>query len=615
MRFVNYLLTVSVLLPLAACQRSSQEGKIRDFATSFIYESLALSPTTATAQGYHEDRGAKLDELWDDYSPAGIQRSREFYQNAVREADRLSAKEMTPELAADLEIIKWTADSQLLDLERIQPYRHNPTVYVEAIGNGLFNPLILNYAPEATRLAQITARMEKIPAFLETARQNLVDAPEVWNKVAVEENEGNLDLIDHTIRAKVPADLKARYDGAATAALTALKSFDHYLQTGLSQHVSDWRLGPQLYAEKFKFTLATGDSPQQTLADAEARLESIRDEMHKQAIALYPKFFPGKTAPQDLNSVVSQVLDKIAQQHATPEQYFDSAKRDLAETTQFVKDRHLLALPGGIQLSVIPTPEFVRGVYGVGGFSPAPALEPKLGSFYWITPFTADMTHERIESKLREYNFYGLKILTIHEAMPGHSVQFAYADEIEPKWRRVLRAVDANGPYVEGWAVYATELMIAEGYQDTPEMRLTFNKQMLRVVANTILDVKMQTMGMTDQQALDLMIHDTFQEKEEAEAKLQRAKLSSCQLPTYFVGWHGWDRLRDAYQKKEGSDFRLSEFHERALQEGAVPLPVLSDILLGNSRKTAAVSSAPSEGLPSALAAWRRASTPFALLR
>ena len=375
-------------------------------------------------------------------------------------------------------------------------------------------------------------------------------------------------------------DLKARYDRAAARALAALKSFDDYLKSGLSQRTSDWRLGPQFYAEKFKFNLATGDSPQQTLADAEAELASIREEMHKQAVAVYPKFFPGKTAPRDLNSVVSQVLDRIAQQHATRDEYFDSAKRDLAETTQFVKAHRLVALPSGIQLNVIPTPEFMRGIYGVGGFAAAPALDPKLGSYYWITPFTSDMTHERIESKLREYNFYGLKILTIHEAMPGHYVQFAYADQVEPKWRRLLRAIDSNGPYVEGWAVYATELMISEGYQDTPEMRLTFGKQMLRVVANTILDVKLQTLGMTDQQALDLMIKDTFQEKEEAEKKLQRAKLSSCQLPTYFVGWRGWDRLRDAYQKKEGSDFRLSEFNERALKEGGVPLPVLSNLLL-----------------------------------
>jgi uncharacterized protein (DUF885 family) len=278
--------------------------------------------------------------------------------------------------------------------------------------------------------------------------------------------------------------------------------------------------------------------------------------------------------------VVSKVLDKVAQRHATRDTYFADAKRDLAEATQFVKDRHLLALPSRSNLQVIPTPEFMRGIYGVGGFSVAPVFEPQLGAFYWITPFTPDMTPERVESKLREYNFYGLKILTVHEAMPGHYVQFEYANDIQPKWRGALRAVFSNGPYVEGWAVYATQLIIDEGYEKTPEMQLTFGKQMLRVVANTILDVNLQTMGMTDQQALNLMIQDTFQEKEEAEKKLQRAKLSSCQLPTYFVGWRGWNQLRDVYQKKEGSHFSLSEFHERALKEGGVPLPVLQDLLL-----------------------------------
>ncbi|MGI8962779.1 MAG: DUF885 domain-containing protein [Bryobacteraceae bacterium] len=439
---------------------------------------------------------------------------------------------------------------------------------------------ILNYAPESTRLSQITARIEKIPSFLETAKQNLRDAPELWARVAQEENDGNVALIDQTIRAKIPADLKPRYDRAAAKALDALKSFNTFLRNNLSRHNSDWRLGAENYAAKFKVTLAIGQTPQQTLADAETKLERIREEMKREAIGIYPKFFRKAPPPADLNTVVSQVLDKVAQRHATRDTYFSEAKRDLAEATQFVEDHRLLGLPSRSNLQVIPTPEFMRGIYEVGGFSSAPAFEPQLGAFYWITPFTSDMTPERVESKLREYNVYGLKILTIHEAMPGHYVQFEYANDIQPKWRGALRAVFSNGPYVEGWAVYATQLMIDQGYEKTPEMQLTFGKQMLRVVANTILDVKLQTMGMTDQQALDLMIHDTFQEKEEAEKKLQRAKLSSCQLPTYFVGWRGWEQLRAAYQKKEGSPFRLSEFHERALKQGAVPLPVLRKLLL-----------------------------------
>ena len=173
----------------------------------------------------------------------------------------------------------------------------------------------------------------------------------------------------------------------------------------------------------------------------------------------------------------------------------------------FVREKGLVTLSERSNLQVIETPEFMRGIYGVGGFDPAPALEPQLGAFYWITPIPKDWPKERIESKLREYNNYGLQELTIHEAMPGHYVQFEYANDVQPQARRLLRSVFSNTPYVEGWAFYTQQMMSDEGYlNNSKELRLSFYKQALRALANTILDVRLQTMGMTDQQALDLMI-------------------------------------------------------------------------------------------------------------
>jgi uncharacterized protein (DUF885 family) len=245
-----------------------------------------------------------------------------------------------------------------------------------------------------------------------------------------------------------------------------------------------------------------------------------------------------------------------------------------------VREKDLLTLPPRSNLEVIPTPEFMRGIYAVGGFNPAPPLQPELGAFFWITPIPKDWPKERIASKLREYNYFGLQHLTIHEAMPGHYVQLEYANDVQPKSRRLLRNVFGNGPYIEGWAVYAQQLMTDQGYLDNnPGMRLTWYKQLLRVLANTILDIRLQTMGMTDQQALDLMIKDTYQEKEEANAKLQRAQLSSTQLPTYYSGWKGWLETRDHFRQKQGNNFSLKDFHERALKESAVPLPVLDHLL------------------------------------
>jgi uncharacterized protein (DUF885 family) len=282
------------------------------------------------------------------------------------------------------------------------------------------------------------------------------------------------------------------------------------------------------------------------------------------------------------NRVIGAALDRIAARHSTRESYVQDARNDLEEARRFVREKNILTLPPRSNLQVIETPEFMRGIYAVGGFVPAPALEPQLGAFYWITPIPADWPAARVESKLREYNFYKLKLLTIHEAMPGHYVQFEYANDVQPRTRRLLRSVFGNGPYIEGWAQYATETMLEQGFLgDPPELRLTFDKERLRVLANAILDIRLHTLNMTDQEALDLMQNRTFQEAEEAQAKLQRAKLSSCQLPTYFVGWQGWGSLRNRWQRARGAGFRLAGFHDEALRQGAVPLPVLERLMAG----------------------------------
>jgi uncharacterized protein (DUF885 family) len=546
---------------IAAAPAESDFSKLTD---DFVYGSLALSPVGATSNGYHEHNGRRLDQELDDFSAAGIDRQRKFYSDFHNRLAAIQPAALSAEDRADYWIIDNQINLALLDLHKIQNYRHNPTVYVELVGNALFNPFVLEYAPLDVRYRHIIQRLRKIPALVQQAEANLADAPEVWNRVAREENEGNLDLIDKTLRAKTPGVLKADYDSAAGPALDALRGFTKFLNDDLSKKTSDWRLGKEKYDPKFAYTLVSGKKPEQVLAEAESALKNVREQMAKLA------------APQ----TVKQALDKIAQQHTTPAGYMDQAKQDLAEATNFVREKHLVTLGSVGNLQVIPTPEFMRGIYSVAGFNQAPVLEPQLGAFYWVTPIAADMPKERVESKLREYNRYGMMEITIHEAMPGHYVQFEFANALEPKSRRVLRSVYSNGPYVEGWALYTQQMMSDEGFMNNSlELRLTMMKQLLRSIANAILDIRLQTMSMTEQQALDLMINDTFQEKEEATGKIQRAQLSSCQLPMYFIGWRGWLDTREAYKMRKGSAFDLQQFHDAALKESAVPLPALGALL------------------------------------
>jgi len=557
---------VAFIFLMAGC-KMTPENQMPDFSKlteDFVYGSLALSPVSATQAGYHEHQGVKLDEKLDDFSPSGIEATRKFYAGFHDRLAAIGQQALSAEERADYQIIQNAIDLSLLDLQEIQSYRHNPTVYVELAGNALFNPFVLEYAPLDTRFGQIVERLSQVPALMDQAKMNLTDSPEVWNRVAREENDGNIDLIDKTLRAKAPANLKADFDKAAGPALDSLRAFNSYLKDDLSKRTSDWRLGKERYSKKFAYTLVAGKTPEEVLSEAEAALKEAREQMAKLA------------APHSIR----EALDSIAKQHTTPEHFMDEARKGLDVATEFVRQKHLVTFPSRSNLQVIPTPEFMRGTYGVAGFNPAPAFEPQLGAFYWVTPIPSNWPKERIDSKLREYNRYGLMQITIHEAMPGHYVQFEVADNLEPKSRRALRNIYGNVPYVEGWALYTQQMMSEEGFLDNSvELRLTFYKQLLRSIANAILDIRLQSMGMTDQQALDLMIKDTFQEKEEATAKLQRAQLTSCQLPTYFVGLRGWLDTREEYKKRKGSAFVLSEFHDAALKESAVPLPALGHLL------------------------------------
>jgi uncharacterized protein (DUF885 family) len=414
------------------------------------------------------------------------------------------------------------------------------------------------------RFADLIERLRSLPLLIAQAKGNLVDAPAVWNRVAREENEGNIELIDKTLREQAPASLQAAYADAAAPALQSLKDLSNFLATTLSTRTSDWRLGKDNYDRKCRYTLHTGHTPEQLLKAAEADLAAARAELARLA------------APRS----VGAALAEMSSHHATPATYMDEARRTLTEATAFVKQKDLLTLADNSNLAVIDTPVFMRGVYAVGGFNAAPALEPQLGAFYWVTPIPADWPAARVESKLREYSNYGLQQLTIHEAMPGHYVQAEYANRIEPRARRVLRNIWGNGPYIEGWAVYAQQLMTDQGYMNNdPNLRLALLKWYLRSIGNTILDIRLQTMAMTEQQALDFMINETYQEREEATAKIQRAQLSSCQLDMYYAGFKGWTEVRAHYQQRHPRDFSLKSFHERALGEGAVPLATLDKLL------------------------------------
>ena len=568
----------------------------------FIHQTLALSPSTASQAGYHKHVDPKtghtieLDAVLDDVSPAAMAEQRKLYaQWRERFRTETPLQSLGVEDASDWRLIDDQIARNLLEFDRIQSYKHNPTLYVELLGGALFQPLTDEYAAKDVLLGHILSRISQIPRFLEQTRQELADSDPIYVKVAVEENGGNVELIQDTIAREIPAEskLKAEFDKVAPTAVEALKSFSRWLQNDLVNRKTTrtWRLGKEFYAEKFRLVMETPVTPEQVLADAERDLQSTRAEMLRIALPLHKQLYAEHGDHSDLstqdreNKIIGEVLQKISDDHPRRDQLLDAVKDHLAGIQQFIIQKKIVSLKARDNLKVIPTPSFMRGSFSVAGFHSAPPLDPNAEAQYWVTPIDAQTPEEKAESKLREYNNWVLKWLTIHEALPGHYVQAEHANDVQPISRRLTRALFANGPYVEGWAEYVAQVMREQGFANSnPRYRLSYLKVWLRAMANAILDVRMHTMNMSDADAMALMMKDTFQTQAEAEAKLQRAKLSSTQLPTYYVGVREWWRLRKQYEAAKGKDFTLAEFHDRALDQGALPIMLLRKILLPQTR-------------------------------
>src|ERR1700686_297100 len=218
-RLLSSVCLVACIAITSSCKMPGERQDFSKLTEDFVYGSLALSPVSATSSGYHEHRGVRLDEQLDDYSATGIGNQRKFYSDFRDRLAKIQRDALSMEENADYEILQHQVELALLEIDRIQNYRHNPTVYVELVGTSLFTPFVLECAPVEMRYRHIIQRLSKVPALMQQARMNLVDAPEVWNRVAREENDGNVGLIDMTLRAKAPESLKSDYDHAAAPAL------------------------------------------------------------------------------------------------------------------------------------------------------------------------------------------------------------------------------------------------------------------------------------------------------------------------------------------------------------------------------------------------------------
>jgi uncharacterized protein (DUF885 family) len=561
---------IACTLIFLSCDTKEQSNKIfENLARSYINSLMEISPEFATYLGNHE-----YDNRINDYSKEGYQTELKLYRSYLDSLAMINAKDLNQNNYIDFQIMKANLKSSIFSLDTLREYEWNPQVY--NVGGAIYGLISREFAPLKDRLLNVKERIKAIPSVLEHAKINLQNPTKIHIETAIGQNDGVISLIKNDLQSfidQVP-ELKEEFIPVQKEAIEALQNYGKWLEKELLPKANrDFRIGRDKFEKKLYYSLNSGLTKEEILERAEKALIETQDQIYNTALPLFKKYFP-RRANDDKKNVIRAVLDKLAEDHPTNENIVKLAEEYLDQCTEFVREKNLMTVPTE-PIKIIVMPEYQRGV-AVAYCDPPGALEKNGETFYTISPTPKGWTARQSLSFYREYNNYMLKNLTIHEATPGHYLQLAHANKF--KGSTLLRAIFYSGTFVEGWATYAEQLMAEKGFGGD-EVKMQQLKMKLRLIINSIIDQKIHTAGMTEKEAMDLMMNEGFQEEGEAAGKWRRACMTSTQLSTYFVGNTEINDIRNAYEQKNGKDFEMKKFHDQLLSYGSIAPKYVKDLM------------------------------------
>ncbi|MGQ0773953.1 MAG: DUF885 domain-containing protein [Pseudonocardiales bacterium] len=545
----------------AVTSAESPSAAFRALAAEILNEYLACSPVIATTLGDH-----RFDDRLEDRSPDGVAAELGALRVRLAALDALDVSGLDLADRVDRDILAGGLAARAFELTELREHEWNP-MYANP-GEALHLLLARDYAPLPDRLRALGGRLAAIPAALAQSRASLRDMPEVHLETAIEQFVGTRTLLATEVEPalRTAGSARAGLEPVLEAAASAIEEHLTWLTERRDDAIGDPRLGAELFAHQLVLTLDTPSTPEEVLVRAEAELARIEEEIAEVAARLdggIPR--PGQ---------VRDVLDQLAGDHPDNETVVALAQTTLAETTEFVLAHDLVTVHDD-PIKIVVMPEIHRGVSVAYCEPPGPLETAPLPTFYAISPTPGDWPPERVESFFREYNAHMIRNLTVHEAMPGHALQLGHARRFEAS--TPMRAAFWNEPFVEGWAVYAEELMADHGFGGDA-VRMQQLKMQLRMTINAILDVRVHTRGMTRQEAMRLMVERGHQEQGEAVGKWRRALLTSTQLSTYFVGYTEVADLADRLAA-EHPGWSTRQRHDALLAHGSPPPRHLASLL------------------------------------
>jgi uncharacterized protein (DUF885 family) len=563
-----------------AAAETRADRQFEKLARRYLDELPALSPVGATQLGDHRFDG-KLDEA----SAKARSAKAEFYRGFKQELAKIPRSGLSRPNRVDAALLAHSLDDGLWRLEVLEEWAWNPIRYTGLAGSALYGLMARDYAPLPERLSHAADRLEQLPRLLEQVRATLVPArvPKIHAETAVKQNRGVLSILDNMVAPRLDEldDVeRARLEAAMKIARESVEAHQTWLEDRLLPNAAgEFRIGEELYDRKLAFALHTPLTRQQVRERAEREYRRVRDEMYEIAVGVYRDTHPMTEFPAEPSEAYKQAIVRAGLERAYAklpgrDEILDTARGQLEQTTAFVREKDLVEVPDD-PVEIIVMPEFQRGVSIAYCDSPG-ALDVGQKTFYAVSPIPEDWSEQQVLSFLREYNLYSLQDLTIHEAMPGHYLQLALSN----RYPSTLRAVLSSGPFIEGWAVYAEQMMIEQGYLDgDPLMKLINLKWLLRGIVNAIIDQAIHVDGMSREDAMRLMVEGAFQEEREAALKWVRAQLTSAQLSTYFVGYLEHVDLREEMRETWGDAYTIRRYHDAVLSHGSPPVQFVRAML------------------------------------
>jgi uncharacterized protein (DUF885 family) len=544
---------------------AARGNAVAALAERYWNDRLAEQPDWATLQGVH-DYDARLRDL----SPATVQKTIAGLVEWQKRFAAVDDKALSLEDAIDLVSLRQDVRSALVFYQVTRNWQRQPRLYSSTAINSIYTIVKRSFAPLDARLRSVIAREQQIPELVRAAKQNLSDVPRISVELALQELPSNIEFLQKdTVQAFASvkdAALQQKLAAATDGAARALRDFGEWMRTGLLPRAKpDFAIGEAAFVAKLAAEEMLTDPLDRVLAAGEAELKRLHDAFVATAKTIDPKKSP------------EAVQQAILADHPGADHVIPDVQARLAGLRAFLVDHGIVSVPSPGMPIVQESPPFMRAFTLASMDPPGPYEQGATEVYYNVTLPSPTWSAAEVDSYLRgAFSRPVIEVTSIHEAFPGHYLQFQWMPKMRSKTRKLYNCASN----VEGWAHYTEQMMVDEGVGGAdPRLRLAQLQEALLRATRYVAGIRMHTRGMTLAQAIELFQKQGMQSHAVAEMEAKRG----TEDPTYL--YYTWGKLqilklRDEYKQKQGAQFSLRKFHDAFLAEGAIPLPLMRRALL-----------------------------------